>query len=51
MTPLKNVRQQVEFDIQKPPSHEKFSTYVMVCKKCHNMQTFLDIKEGEEEPT
>jgi hypothetical protein len=50
MTPLKNVRLQVEFDVIQPPSHEKAPAYMLVCKKCHNIQTFLEYSIGAEEP-
>jgi hypothetical protein len=50
MTPLKNVRLQVEFDVIQPPSHEKAPAYMLVCKKCHNTQTFLEYSIGAEEP-
>src|SRR5215211_2556983 len=50
MTQLKNVRLTVEFDVIQPSSHEKFPSYMFVCKGCHNIQTFWNtVKESKNQ--
>lgn len=51
MTQLRGVKYQVELlidDPEIPKLNQPASFYV--CKKCHNIQTFLHWKESEFEP-